>query len=106
MKFQRRIAEPVTQLADLRVIVIIQMLLGAENLDQGNARVPDPVEPDGREAVPDKKVSGERVKHPVLMIAHRRAETEPRQRWRGLEGNKSRLKGRLPADSRPHKTQS
>jgi hypothetical protein len=58
------------QLPNLRMIVIIEVLLGAENLDQGNARVPDPVEPDGREAMPDKKRSGERVKHWFFMIAH------------------------------------
>ena len=55
MELEIRIAKPVAQLADLRVIVIIEMLSGAKDLDQRNARVPNPVEPDGRQAMSAKR---------------------------------------------------
>ena len=51
VQLQLGIAEPVAQFGDLRPVVIIQVLAGAENLDQRNARVPDPVQPDRGEAM-------------------------------------------------------
>jgi len=65
----------VAKLADLGAVAVIEVLAGAENFDQRDAGVPDTVEPDGGEAVSDEEMSGERVKHPVLMIAQ----------WVGLE---------------------
>src|SRR5579862_1976792 len=63
MELQRRIAKPVSQFGDLRAIAIIQVLARAENLDQRNAGVPNPIEPYGRQAMPDEEMRGKRVKH-------------------------------------------
>ena len=49
-ELQLRIAEPVAEFGDLRLVAIVQMLAGAEDLDRGDAGVPDAVEPDGSSA--------------------------------------------------------
>ena len=63
MELQLRIAKPVAEFGDLRAVAIIQMLAGAEDLHQRNARVPDPLEPDRGQAVVDEQMSGERAMH-------------------------------------------
>src|SRR5262249_51832608 len=49
VKLQFGIAEPVAKLSDLALVTIIQVLASAENLNQGNARVPNTIQPHGGE---------------------------------------------------------
>jgi hypothetical protein len=63
VELQIRITEPVTELGDLRAITIVQVLPGAEDFHERDARGPNPVKPHGGEAVIDEKVSGECAYH-------------------------------------------
>ncbi len=63
MHDQLRIAKPVAELVDLGLIVVVQMLPGAENLDAPEAGAADALEPGGREPLIDKKMSRENVLH-------------------------------------------
>jgi len=53
------IAEPMAQLGNLSLIAIIQMLAGAEDLNQRDLGVPDPVQPYGGQPVIRKQMCGE-----------------------------------------------
>ena len=41
-RLQLGVAEPVAEFGDLRLVAIVEVLAGAENLDRGNARLLDP----------------------------------------------------------------
>ena len=56
MDFQFRIAKPVSELAYLCLIAIIDVSPGAEQFDFRKARIPSSLQPEGGEAMADKKV--------------------------------------------------
>jgi len=60
---QLGISKPVTQLADLGAIAVIQMLACAEDFDQRDSGVPHAVQPYGGQAVIHEKVRREGALH-------------------------------------------
>jgi hypothetical protein len=57
------VAEPVAQFGDLRLVVVVEVLAGAENLDRGDAGLPDPSEQGGGQAVINEYVRRQIVVH-------------------------------------------
>jgi hypothetical protein len=63
MHDQLRIAKPVPELVDLGLIVVVQMLPGAKDLNAPKARAANALEPGRGEPLVDKKMSRENVLH-------------------------------------------
>jgi hypothetical protein len=57
MQLQFGVAKPVAELADLRVVTVIEMLSGAKKLHFRDARLPDLFKPGGGEAMICEDVS-------------------------------------------------
>ena len=73
MHRQFRVVKPVTKFDDLRFIPIVDVLSRAENFDCRKASVPDPLEPDRRQAMFYEEVSGKYSLHYVWsQISERR----------------------------------
>lgn len=74
MHFQFRVPEPMPKFDYLSSISIINVLPRAKDLDCGEAGIPDPFEPNGRQAVPHKQMRGNYLVHEFVFLSVSLAE--------------------------------